>query len=126
MELHSAQALSHYHKKDIPAGVTGFDDAVMRIMTGAMTSSKSQIKDIYTPISKVFIIYLDTMFNLKTALQILEAGFSRIPVAHSKEKPVIVGTLLVKTVLAVDLQEKTIGELFFSEVIDLKRPLFLA
>lgn len=71
------------------------------MMTGAMGLSKVQISEIYTPISKVKILTLDTKMNTKTIKKILELGFSRIPISYSKKNQVIVAILLVKTLLAI-------------------------
>jgi CBS domain containing-hemolysin-like protein len=79
------------------------------MMTGAMGLSKVPINEIYTPISKVKILTLDTKMNTKTIKKILELGFSRIPIAYSKKNKVIVGILLVKTLLAIKKDGSTIG-----------------
>ena len=109
LELHSSQALSKHSPSDIPAGVTGFDNKISRILTNAMTIQNAPITDIYTSTTDVFMVYLETRFDAQTIRQIQEAGFSRIPVAYSKNQPVVIGMLLVKTVLAVDPCEMTIG-----------------
>ena len=74
-----------------------------------MTIQNAPITDIYTSTTDVFMVYLETRFDAQTIRQIQEAGFSRIPVAYSKNQPVVIGMLLVKTVLAVDPCEMTIG-----------------
>lgn len=79
------------------------------MMTGAMGLSKVQISEIYTPISKVKILTLDTKMNTKTIKKILELGFSRIPIAYSKKNQVIVAILLVKTLLAIKKDGQTIS-----------------
>ena len=54
-------------------------------MTGAMSIGEAPINDIYTMISKVEMLYLDTLFDAGTVEKITQAGFSRIPVAYSKQ-----------------------------------------
>lgn len=46
-----------------------------------------------------------------------DLGFSRIPVALSEENPIIIGILLVKSLISVELSEQTIAELYFSDKI---------
>jgi CBS domain containing-hemolysin-like protein len=61
------------------------DKAAINMMTGAMGLSKVAINEIYTPLTKVKILTLDTKMNTKTIKKILELGFSRIPIAYSKK-----------------------------------------
>ena len=126
LELHSSQALSKHSPADIPAGVTGFDNGITRILTSAMTIQKAPITDIYTSSIDVYKVYLDTKFDTQTFRQIQDAGFSRIPVAYSKTQPVVIGMLLVKTVLAVNPNERTIGQLAQEGELQLKVPLFVS
>ena len=53
-------------------------------MSSALSLGDLKINDIYTPISKVLPIYLDTEFSLKTVKMIKDTGYSRVPVAYSK------------------------------------------
>lgn len=70
------------------------------------------------------LLYLDTKFDQETTSKIVEAGFSRVPVAFSKEYPIVVGILLVKTVLAVEHTSETISELYKQGKINLKLPSY--
>jgi CBS domain containing-hemolysin-like protein len=72
------------------------------MMTSAMTIGDVLIKNIYTSVSQVTKLYLDTEFDSSTINLILKAGFSRIPVAYSSKNQVIVGVLLVKSLLSVE------------------------
>lgn len=94
-------------------------------MTGAMTIGEVPIQNIYTPIEKVFKVYLDTKFDSETIDKILHAGFSRVPVALSQSNPIIVGILLTKTILAVQQSGSTFAELYKNGEIQLKAPVFL-
>lgn len=93
----------------MPEGVTGLDDTQVNIMAGAVDLGLLSIKDIYTPAACVQMLYLDSKFDQKTALQLQESGFSRVPIAFSREFPAVIAVLLVKTVLGVDHSEETIG-----------------
>lgn len=94
-------------------------------MTGAMSIGEAPINDIYTMISKVEMLYLDTLYDAGTVEKITQAGFSRIPVAYSKQYPVIVGVLLVKKLLSVEIKGETIASLYNRRELYLHMPLFL-
>ena len=111
--------------EDIPHDVQGLDTEAVEMMTGAMNIGEVPIQEIFTPLSKVTKLYLDTNFNMETIKEILKLGFSSIPVAYSQKHPVIVGILLVKTLLAVEKNGETIAKLYNKRKIELKVPLFL-
>jgi len=71
-------------------------------------------------------IYLDTKFNAETTNMLVKAGFSRVPVAYSESNPIIIGILLVKNILAVEVQEETITNLYNRGEIQLKVPSYLS
>lgn len=81
-------------------------------MHGAMNLGELKINDIYTPISKVLPVYLDTAFNHETLKMISETGFSRVPVALSVEYPYIIGILLVKRILTNEVTHSTLSEMY--------------
>lgn len=70
------------------------------------------------------MVYLGSKFNQETVKKIVDAGFSRVPVAFSQEHPVVIGVLLVKTVLAQEYTESTIGDLYMKGKINLKVPSY--
>ncbi len=51
----------------MPEGVTGMDDDQVKIMLGALELGELSINDVYTPVQKVQMIYLETKFDLETA-----------------------------------------------------------
>ena len=83
LELHHKVSLKKLHG-GAPEGVTGLDETQVKIMSSALSLGDLKINDIYTPISKVLPIYLDTEFSLKTVKMIKDTGYSRVPVAYSK------------------------------------------
>lgn len=125
IKLHRKKELALVHS-EMPEGVTGLDNTQANIMTGAMTIGEVPIFDIYTPIERVVKIYLDTKFNAETTNMLVKAGFSRVPVAYSESNPIIIGILLVKNILAVEVQEETITNLYNRGEIQLKVPSYLS
>lgn len=105
---------------------TGLDDTQLNIMHGALNLGELKINDIYTPLSRVQPIYLDTVFNHETLKIISDTGFSRIPVQYSTDYPYIIGILLVKKLLINETTSDTLGEMYKDGKIDLKVPVFIS
>lgn len=78
-------------------------------MTNVIASSQVPISEICTSIRKVEKFNLDTRIDNATIEQVLELGFSRIPVNYSKNHQIIIGILLVKSLLLVERNGKTIA-----------------
>jgi CBS domain containing-hemolysin-like protein len=78
-----------------------------------------------TEISKVtFTLTLDTVMTNKLLKSMKHAGFSRVPVVEGDSK--VVGILLAKSCLGVDLhEEKTLRQLSRERQIDIRIPLYL-
>jgi len=88
-------------------------------MTNALTKGDQKINDIYTQNSEVYKVFLDTKFTQTLIKQIADKGFSRIPVAFSEEKPIIVGILLTKSCIAIEVNDLTIAELYTKGLLQL-------
>jgi CBS domain containing-hemolysin-like protein len=64
--------------------VEGLDHDAIHVMTNVIASSQVPISEICTSIKKVEKFNLDTRIDNETIEQVLELGFSRIPVNYSK------------------------------------------
>ena len=65
-----------------------------------------------TPFEKVFFISIETLINKETMELIRTKGYSRIPVYYGEIPTFIVGILIVKTLIGVDIQNpKTLRQL---------------
>lgn len=58
-------------------------------------------------------------------LFIFQLGFSRIPIAFSKEHPLIIGILLTKSLLLVERNGQTFHELLKQNKISIKAPIYI-
>jgi CBS domain containing-hemolysin-like protein len=58
-------------------------------------------------------------------LEIFELGFSRIPIAHSKEHTLIIGILLTKSLLLVERNGQTLLELLKQNKVSMKPPIYI-
>lgn len=112
-------------KKHLPVGVAELNQMMIRQMKDAMVSAETPVLKMMTPISKVELLFLDTQINVETIKLIVDLGFSRIPVAFSKEKPIIIGILLVKKLLCVTKDGETIKHKIQMNEIALVPPLYL-
>jgi len=83
----------------------------INLMTGILKLSKVKVKDAMIPMHQVFMISSSTRLNEKSLYDILDSGFSRIPVFQRHDKQFLLGYLLVKELIVVS---KFIGLHFVS------------
>lgn len=74
----------------------------VNLMTGILKLSKFTVKDAMIPIRKVFMISSSTKLDEKSLYDILDSGFSRIPVFKRRDKQSILGYLLVKELIVLN------------------------
>lgn len=126
IELHSLKAL----QETIGApGMFGFglQPFQTKMIQGAIDIQNKKVKDIMIPFQRVYSLGINKKMDVKTAKKILKWGFSRIPVYIEKDKHSIIGYLLIKTLVGVDLTEgKTLEELISESVVVLRRPLYVS
>ncbi len=80
------------------------DDDEVEIMRGALQLSEKRVRDIMTPIHKVYSLLPHALIDDKRIDEIKATGFSRIPV-FNKEKTICFGVVLVKQLVDVDFDE---------------------
>lgn len=98
-----------------------------KMIQGAIDIQNKKVKDIMIPFQRVYSLGINKKIDVKTAKKILKWGFSRIPVYIEKDKHSIIGYLLIKTLVGVDLTEgKTLEELISESVVVLRRPLYVS
>lgn len=73
----------------------------VNLMTGILKLSRVTVKDAMIPIKNVFMISSSTKLDEKSMYDILDCGFSRIPVFKRKDKQHVMGYLLVKELIVV-------------------------
>lgn len=73
----------------------------VNLMTGILKLSRVTIKDAMIPMKKIFKISSSTKLDEKSMFDILDCGFSRIPVFKRKDKQHMMGYLLVKELIVV-------------------------
>ena len=78
-----------------------------------------------TPTSHMYCLYLDTKLNKETRKNILDSGFSRIPICYSEQYKFVVGILLTKKLISVEPSNQTVAELFVQKLLAIKVPLYV-
>lgn len=92
-----------------------------KMIQGAIDIQSSKVKDIMIPFERVYSIRIGMKIDLKNAKKILKYGYSRIPVYMHKDKHAIIGYLLIKTLVGVDLsKEKSVRDLMNDQTVILR------
>jgi metal transporter CNNM len=74
--------------------------------------SELYVERITKPIEEIFSISVDALIDETMIEEIRTKGYSRIPVYYGESKSFILGILIVKTLIGVDIDEpKTLREL---------------
>ncbi len=79
----------------------GLSSHEVKLMTGVLKLSKMVVKEAMIPVENVCMISSMTKLNQKSLHDILESGFSRIPVYQKYNKSHILGYMLVKELIVV-------------------------
>lgn len=126
IELHSLAALQETLDDPNVRGF-GLQAYQTKMIQGAIDIQSHKVKDIMIPFERVYSVRIGKRIDLKSAKKILKYGYSRIPVYMNKDKHAIIGYLLIKTLVGVDLTEgKTINELISESVVTLRKPLYIS
>ena len=104
----------------------GADQA--NIIEGALTINTAKTEEVMTSFDKVeLILSLDQVMTKELLLKIKDNGFSRIPVKTNQNTRFIIGVLLSKSLIGLDVSDgKTIRQLYQEDKIQVKVPLYLS
>jgi len=84
---------------------TELDENELGIMRGALLLSEKRVRDIMTPVSKVYWLTPENIIDGQTIDEIKLRGFSRIPVLN-KLRTDIYGVLLMKDLVDINFDER--------------------
>jgi metal transporter CNNM len=127
IELHSYHALQETLDHPDVRGGFGLQAYQTKMIQGAIDIQAHKVKDIMIPFERLYTLRIGKKIDLKSAKKIQKHGHSRIPVYMNKDKHAIIGYLLIKTLVGIDLSEgKTISELMAESVVTLRRPLYIS
>ncbi|KAI1427891.1 hypothetical protein F5Y12DRAFT_125663 [Xylaria sp. FL1777] len=75
------------------------------IISAVLDLKRKAVEEVMTPMDDVFVMSEDTVLDEKTIDQILDAGYSRIPIYQSGNPTNFVGMLLVKILITYDPED---------------------
>ena len=135
VEMHTYDALKkiseeeeknpYIPKNDIPkpSNTMGLLQEEANLMISALEIREKKVVEIMINFNKVYLIKLEEPINRKKILEILEKGFSRIPVFRNDDKNDLIGLLRIKQLINIDFnQNKSLKDLG----IRLKLPLVIS
>ena len=135
VEMHTYDALKkiseeeeknpYIPKNDIPkpSNTMGLLQEEANLMISALEIREKKVVEIMINFNKVYLIKLEELINRKKILEILEKGFSRIPVFRNDDKNDLIGLLRIKQLINIDFnQNKSLKDLG----IRLKLPLVIS
>mmetsp|Transcript_3392 Transcript_3392/g.4175 ORF Transcript_3392/g.4175 Transcript_3392/m.4175 type:complete len:415 (+) Transcript_3392:282-1526(+) len=126
IELHSKQALQEALRNPNELGL-GLLPFQTKMIQGAIDIQNKKVKDIMIPFQRVYSLRITKKIDIKLARKLVKLGYSRIPVYIEKDKNTIIGYLLIKTLIGVDLKEgKTLEDLISDSIVTLRKPLYIS
>ncbi len=105
--LHSRHELGLIIDEHVNHGGSELDESEVGIIRGALALSEKHVKDIMTPIKKVYWLPVDTKIDADKIDEIKEKGYSRIPI-FDKKMTTCFGLLLMKDLVDIDFDEEAI------------------
>lgn len=93
----------------------GLSNLQTKIIAGAFDLRNQTIDTLTTPFERVFSLSIDTIIDSKAIELIKIKGYSRIPIYYGENKTFILGVLIVKSLIGLDIENpKTLRELSLS------------
>jgi metal transporter CNNM len=90
----------------------GLSNLQTKIISGAFDLRYTTIDTLITPIERVFSLSIDTVLDYNAIELIKMKGYSRIPVYYGDNQTFILGLIIVKSLIGIDIdQPKTLKEL---------------
>lgn len=128
IELHTFNALnshasadSSHHSSDADSDI-GIDDQQANIMIAVIEGKDKKVSEIMIPMDKAFMVCYDECIDGDHMHEIINKGFSRIPV-YGKSKNEIEGILLLKSIIGRDIH--LIKSTIRQSNIPLRKPLII-
>ena len=106
IELHSYHALEAIDKFNTEHAIErGLKPYQTKMINSVIDLRVGTVRKIMIPFSQIFSLKISKKIDNRVAKKIMKAGFSRIPVYEKNDKHRIVGIMLIKTLIGVDLSE---------------------
>lgn len=104
IRLHSRHELGIIVSEHLGADESELDEDEIEIIRGALQLSEKRVRDIMTPMSRVYWLAPDTVINARKIDDIKAAGRSRIPVFNRKHTKCY-GVVLMKDMVDINFDE---------------------
>jgi len=78
------------------------DESQARVIEGALRFDDKTVKDVMTPLDKVYMLEEDDLLDYDTIADIYRAGHSRIPVHKTNNRANIIGVLFTRDLILLD------------------------
>jgi metal transporter CNNM len=122
----SKKEIGEFIKFHEESEASGIDEDEERILLGALAFSDKTADMIATPRTVVFTVEKNRLIDQGLLQDIKVKGFSRIPVYADNKPDNIVGVLLIKDLLGLDLtQNKLVGDFARPEILMIKEKMRL-
>eukprot|EP00344_Euplotes_crassus_P003404 CAMPEP_0196996352 /NCGR_PEP_ID=MMETSP1380-20130617/2254_1 /TAXON_ID=5936 /ORGANISM="Euplotes crassus, Strain CT5" /LENGTH=550 /DNA_ID=CAMNT_0042412287 /DNA_START=71 /DNA_END=1723 /DNA_ORIENTATION=+ len=128
IELHSYHALEAMdHEQNWKAENRGLKPYQTKMIKSVLDTKDGFVDKLMVPDNKIFKVNINKNINNKLAKKLTDAGYSRIPVYDGDDKNRIVGILLIKQLIGLDLTEdRKISDLVKEGEVVLRKPLFIS
>lgn len=107
IRLHTRHELGVLVSEHLGANESELDEDEIEIIRGALQLSEKRVRDIMTPLKKVYWLAPDTVIDAKRIDDIKAAGRSRIPVLNRKHTKSY-GVILMKDMVDIDFDTQPI------------------
>ena len=86
-------------------GDMGLSRMQTKIISGAFDLKESTVDEILTPFKRIFSMSIDTVLDESVIELIKHKGFSRIPVYYGDNKTFIIGVLIVRSLIGLEINK---------------------
>lgn len=127
IELHSIHALEALDHMNMPEanglGLKAYQTKIIK----SVIDLELPLSKIMIPETRIFSLKVTSKIDNKIARKLTKKGYSRIPVYEKDDKSKIIGILLIKTLIGIDLTEpKSIADLVNDGDVILRKPIFIS
>eukprot|EP00347_Sterkiella_histriomuscorum_P014098 403362175 len=124
VQMHSRQALQELQITQNDN--MGLSNLQTKIISGAFDLRFTTIDQLITPFERVFTLSINTVIDSNTIELIKTKGYSRIPVYYDDNKTFILGVLIVKSLIGLNVEDNqfTLKQLSMDGKCLIKTPIY--
>jgi CBS domain containing-hemolysin-like protein len=127
IELHSYHALEAIGEMNETNNDAGLNQYQMKMINSVIDFRAGTVKKLMIPPQQIFSLNVNKKIDNHIAKKVTKAGFSRIPVYEKNDKNRIIGIMLIKTLIGVELGTgKKVSDLVNEGEVTLRKPIFIS